>query len=97
MVAGSTDKFSRPIDVSGPTFKAQVQTIASDVAQGDDVECRGCYVMPTGSCTMGSSVTEAATGALILATAYTFVPVANTNMLHFKGTDADKVYIYSVL
>ncbi len=98
MGAGDTDKQARPNDQSNTTMTVEKITFSATlIAQGDDKECRKCLVIASGVCTLGESVAVAASGAVLRTDAYVELPIANTNMLHFKGVENDFVYIISFL
>jgi len=83
-----------PSSIVSAAFGVEVVTLADDVGQGGDQECREVIIWPeTGkSVSIGESASAAASGPVLPAGAIT-IPISNTNKLYFNGTTGDDVYI----
>jgi hypothetical protein len=94
----SAERIARPNEVSNTNMTIQKITFtASLIDQGNDVECRKCLVSASGVATVGEDVAAAAAGCPLPIATYVELPIANTNMLHFKGVENEFVYLISFL
>jgi hypothetical protein len=75
----------------------EVLTIAATVAVGADQPCRSCVIWTDAADTtvkIDGGLTDADAGDfLMLASQYISMPVKNTNLLRFFGTNGAKIYI----
>jgi len=86
-----------PTDVTSGEFGFEKLTIASNVAQGADQDCRECWILVpsgnTGSVTLSNTTADANSFDLLEDT-YLKFPISNTNKLYFYSpNDNDVIWL----